>query len=145
LISCCIKNFSPRLISYILYIHTFFVPFVFYISFPSPNNLITKTKNKYKVHQTLRFPYNVVDKLPKLSNDIKCEIRSSCPSIITDGSHPFQCYWVNFQSNYLEVIVDAHFRTKPVGDAYYENRQRCLQAIDRAVKMNDIPSYSGSG
>jgi hypothetical protein len=98
-----------------------------------------------KVRQTLRFPYNVVDKLPKLSNDIKCEIRSSCPSIITDGSHPFQCYWVNFQSTYLEVIVDAHFRTKPVGDVYYENRQRCLQAIDRAIKMNDIPSYSGSG
>ncbi|OEU17038.1 hypothetical protein FRACYDRAFT_185003, partial [Fragilariopsis cylindrus CCMP1102] len=117
---------------------------------PNTELLTSQTSNLSRVqtcqvHQTLRFPYNVVDKLPKLSNDIKCEIRSSCPSIITDGSHPFQCYWVNFQSNYLEVIVDAHFRTKPVGDVYYENRQRCLQAIDRAVKMNDIPSYSGSG
>ena len=101
---------------------------------------------KLQVHQTLRLPYNVVDKLTKLSHDIKCEIRMSCPSVITDGSHPFRCYWINFQSNYLEVIVDAHFRIKPVGDeAYYENRQRCLQAIDRAIQMNNIPSYSGSG
>ena len=96
------------------------------------------------VHQTLRFPYSAVDKLPKLSHDIKCEIRSACPSIITDGSRPFQCYWVNFQSNHLEVFVDAHFRIPPVGDAYYENRQRCLQAIDRAIQKNEIASYSGS-
>jgi len=99
-----------------------------------------------QVHQTLRLPYNAVSKVTQLSHDIKCEIRQSCPSVITDGSHPFRCYWINFQTNYLEVIVDAHFRIQPVGDeTYYDNRQQCLQAIDRAMQRNNIPNYSGSG
>ena len=37
-----------------------------------------------------------------------------------------------------EVVVDAHFRIRPIGDAYYENRQRVLFAIHRAVAMNEV-------
>mmetsp|Transcript_11686 Transcript_11686/g.27999 ORF Transcript_11686/g.27999 Transcript_11686/m.27999 type:complete len:516 (-) Transcript_11686:987-2534(-) len=91
-----------------------------------------------QVHQTLKFKSTDVSKLPKLLHDIKCEIRSSCPTVITDGSRPFRCYWTNFQSSSLEVVIDAHFRIRPVGDAYFENRQRVLFAIDRAVKMNEV-------
>jgi hypothetical protein len=82
--------------------------------------------------------FSDVEKLAKLAHDIKCEIRSTCPSVITDGSRPFRCFWTNFQPDYLEVVVDAHFRIKPVGDAYWDNRQRVLQAIDRAVKYNEL-------
>ena len=99
----------------------------------------------FPVSQTLRFPYSAMDKLTKLSHDIKAEIRTACPAIITDGSRPFRCYWTNFQKDYLEVMVNAHFRIPPVGDAYYENRQRCLLAIDRAIRRNEIESYSGAG
>ena len=42
-------------------------------------------------------------------------------------------------------MVNAHFRIPPVGDAYYENRQQCLQAIDRAIRRNEIEDYSGDG
>jgi len=99
--------------------------------------------NTCQVRQTLRFEYKYMDKLPKLSQDIKSEIRSACSSIITDGSHPFRCYWINFGSKDLEVFVNAHFRIPPVGDAYYENRQLCLQAIDRAIRKNEIDKYTG--
>lgn len=34
--------------------------------------------------------------------------------------------------------MDAHFRIRPVGDGYFENRQRVLLAIDRAVKENEM-------
>jgi hypothetical protein len=74
-------------------------------------------------------------------HDIKREIRGSCPSVITDGTRPFRCYWTKFQSNYLEVIVDAHFRIRPIGDAYFENQQRALLAIDRAVRGNELMYY----
>lgn len=84
-----------------------------------------------------------MDKLNKLSHDMKAEIRTACPAIITDGSRPFQCYWTNFGKDCLEVMVNAHFRIPPVGDAYYENRQRCLLAIDRAIRRNEIEGYSG--
>lgn len=55
-----------------------------------------------------------------------------------DGSRPFRCYWTSFQADHLEVMLDAHFRIKPVGDAYHENRQQVLQAIHRAVKKNNV-------
>ena len=95
------------------------------------------------MHQRLKFPYSVLEKIPKLTQDIKAEIRTACPSIITDGSHPFRCYWDNYGKDGLEVFVNAHFRIPPVGDAYYENRQECLLAIDRAVRKNGIEEYSG--
>ena len=91
-----------------------------------------------QVKQVLRFPYSDSDKLPQLLQDIKTEIRTHCPSIITDGSRPFRCLWTNFEKGHLEVVVDAHFRIKPVGDAYHENRQRVLLAIDRAVRKNNM-------
>jgi small-conductance mechanosensitive channel len=91
-----------------------------------------------QVTQILRFPYSDSEKLPQLLKDIKTEIRANCPAIITDGSRPFRCYWTGYNSDHLEVMVDAHFRIKPVGDVYYENRQRVLQAIDRAVKKSKM-------
>jgi small-conductance mechanosensitive channel len=96
-----------------------------------------------QVTQILRFPYPDSEKLPQLLQDIKTEIRAHCPAIITDGSRPFRCYWTGYNSDHLEVMVDAHFRIKPVGDAYYENRQRVLQAIDRAVKKNNMAFHTG--
>ena len=96
------------------------------------------------VAQTLQLPYSTIDQLPKIFDDIKAEIQKSCPTIITDGSHPFQCYWVNFGKDHVEVRVNVHFRISPVGDRYYENRQECLMAIDRAIRNNEIEKYSGS-
>ena len=116
-----------------------------------PNTELVKSKlaNLSRVHtcqvsQTLQLPYSTIDNLQKVLDDIKAEIRASCPSVITDGSHPFQCYWVNFGKDILEIKVNAHFRIPPVGDAYYENRQQCLMAIDRAIRGNGIEKYSGS-
>jgi small-conductance mechanosensitive channel len=96
-----------------------------------------------QVTQILRFSYPDSEKLPQLLQDIKTEIRAHCPSIITDGSRPFRCHWTGYNSDHLEVMVDAHFRIKPIGDVYYENRQRVLQAIDRAVKKNNMEFYTG--
>lgn len=55
-----------------------------------------------------------------------------------DGSRPFRCYWTDYGDNCLKVVVDAHFQIKPVGEAYHENRQRVLVAIDQAVKKNSL-------
>ena len=94
--------------------------------------------NQSHVKQILRFHYNDVDKLPLLFDSIKREIRKAAPSVITDGSRPFRCFWTNFEKNHLEVTVEAYFRVKPIGDAYWENKQSVLQAINRAVKMNQM-------
>ena len=93
---------------------------------------------KCQVVQSLRFSYADVEKLPKLCNDIKKEIKLNCPQLIVDGTRPFRVYWRGYESGHLEVKVDTHFNIRPIGDAYYENRERVLQAIYRSVKKNDI-------
>jgi small-conductance mechanosensitive channel len=91
-----------------------------------------------QVKQVLKFPFSDVEKLPALSMDIKSEIRRACPHVITDGSRPFRCFWTNIGSDHLEVTVEAYFRIQPIGDVYWENRQRVLQAIHQAVKRNNM-------
>ena len=96
-----------------------------------------------QVEQTLRFKYSDLDKLPNLLKSIKEEIKIACPAVITDGSRPFRAHWVDYGEDYLEVQVVAHFRIKPIGDEYWENRQRFLQAIDKAVKKNAVSFVAG--
>ena len=92
---------------------------------------------KCQVEQILRLEYKDVDKLEQLCKDIKTEIIASCgTSLITDGTRPFRAHWSAFEEDHLEVTVDAHFHIPPVGDLYWENRQKVLQAINRAVEKN---------
>ena len=90
------------------------------------------------VKQTLRFKYSDADKLPKLTQDIKDEIRTACPAVIDDGSRPFRVFWCNYDRTGLEVSIDVSFRIKLLSDEYHENRQNMLIAIRNAVKKNDM-------
>lgn len=94
--------------------------------------------NLCQVKQKLVFSYNDLEKLPQLLQDIKSEIRASCPAVVTDGSRPFRSVLVSIESSKLEVFIEAHFRIKPVGDSFYENQQQMLHSIHRAVEKNNM-------
>ncbi len=87
-----------------------------------------------QVKQTLRFDYSDVHRIQEVVTAIKEEIKSSCPEVITDGSHPFRVFWSNFEADHLEVSVDCRLRCPPIGDRYFETRQKILVAIARAAK-----------
>ena len=72
--------------------------------------------------------------MPELMRAIKEEIRKSCPTLIDDGSRPFRSHWRDFSESWLEVVVDAHFNTRPTGDVYYDLRQDVLVAIATAAE-----------
>jgi small-conductance mechanosensitive channel len=91
-----------------------------------------------QIKQTLRFSYKDVDKLSKVCDDIKAEIRKACPELITDGTRAFRCHWIGYEEDHLSVMVQAHFRIRPLGSEYWVNRQRVLEAISRAVEKNDV-------
>ncbi len=91
-----------------------------------------------QVKQTLRFDYSDVHRIPDLVNAIKEEIRSSCPEVVTDGSHPFRVVWTNFEADHLEISVDCRLRCPPIGDRYFDTRQKILVAIARAVKKMEF-------
>lgn len=91
---------------------------------------------KCQVRQVLRIDYKDVKKIPKLCDDIKSEIRAACPALIDDGSRPFRAHWVGYEDLSLNVVVDAHFAVRPLGDSYWDNRQKVLEAINRAVEKN---------
>ena len=90
------------------------------------------------VKQSLAISYDDVTKLPPLIEDIKKEIRSSCPTLIDDGSRSFQVFFTEFKEDSLEVVVTAHFRTKPFSEAFWETKQEVLLAIQRAMKKNHV-------
>jgi small-conductance mechanosensitive channel len=109
------------------------------VSIPNADMLQRQVSNLSRVRfcqvkQILHFKTKDAGKLPVLFDAIKQEIRLACPALITDGSRPFRVYWTDYIDENLAVMVDTHFRLKPIGDEYWENRQRVLQAIDRAVK-----------
>ena len=88
---------------------------------------------KCRVLQTLRFKYEDAEKLPKISEDILEEIKKDCPEAITDGSSPWRVVWTDFKEDYLSVRVDTHYNLPPTGQIYWENRQKVMHAIYRAV------------
>eukprot|EP00956_Cyclotella_meneghiniana_P027050 scaffold59883_cov66-Cyclotella_meneghiniana.AAC.3 len=91
-----------------------------------------------QVKQTLRISYNSASKIPTLLQNIKEEIQKSCPKLITDGSRSFRAHWENFEADHLQVVVDTHFMITPSGNEYYENKQKVLEAIYRAVKNTGV-------
>jgi len=114
------------------------------VSIPNADLAKQHVSNLSRVHysrvkQTLKFKHTEARKLPSLLKSIKEEIRLACPDVVADGSRPFRAVWTNYlPDGSLEVVVDAHFAIRPVGDAYWDNRQRCLQAINRAVAINQV-------
>lgn len=90
--------------------------------------------------QKLRFKYDddSFEKLPELLDDIRNEIAATCPTLIKDGSRPLRLHMTNFMGDHIEVVIDTHYRIKPVGSAYWDNRQQVLMAIGRAVKRSNL-------
>jgi small-conductance mechanosensitive channel len=87
-----------------------------------------------QVRQVLRFRYRDAAILPTLLPAIRDEIIASCPKTVTDGRRPCRVVWTDYCDSHLEVVVDVHFDgIKPIGDAYWSNRQEVLLAIHRAV------------
>lgn len=110
-----------------------------------PNRLLSNQKvsnvsrvTQSQVKQTLRFHYDDADEVPALLESIREEIKKSCPRLITDSSRPFRVFWTNINEDHLEVMVDTHFKIAPIGDAYWQNRQAVLMAIQRAVKKHNV-------
>ena len=95
---------------------------------------LSRAAPKSQVKQTLRFSYKDVKLMPLLMSEIKEQITESCPTLIVDGSRPFRAHWRDFSESWLEVVVDAHFDTRPTGDVYYDLRQDVLVAIARAAE-----------
>ena len=110
-----------------------------------PNSLLASQKvsnlsrvKMSQVTQTLRFHYDDADEIPALLETIRSEIKTNCNRLITDGSRPFRVFWTNYNEDHLEVMVDTHHYIPPIGDAYWFNRQKTLEAINRAVKKHGL-------
>jgi small-conductance mechanosensitive channel len=96
-----------------------------------------------RVRQTLRFPYDAVDKLDVVLPDILEEIKASCPKVISDGTAALRAVWTDYKEDHIRIMVEAHFNLPPLGSVYWNNRHVCLQAIHRACKKHDIQLVVG--
>lgn len=115
------------------------------IAMKIPNSQLTNTRvsnlsriERSRVFQILRFGYSDLPKLPKLLDDIKSEIRISCPKLITDGSKPFQVILTAYEADHIQATVNCHFNIPPATGEFAENRQEVLLAISRALEKNGV-------
>ena len=92
------------------------------------------------VRQTLRFKYADLDKIPKLTEDIKREMLRKCGEkiVVTDGSKPFRVNLNEFKADHVEVSVLVHLQAPPGSEKYFDNRQAVLEAIAAAAKHNQM-------
>jgi small-conductance mechanosensitive channel len=101
------------------------------------------------VKQAVAIAYNDVDKLPTLMDDIKTEIRRSCPTLVDDGSRAFAVFFTDYKDSSVTVSVSAYFRTRPFSEEYQVVKQDVLMAIRRATTKNNVSfsyvSWSQSG
>jgi hypothetical protein len=112
------------------------------VSIPNADLLKERLSNLSRVRhsqvkQILRLRYEDVDKIPALINQIKHEIKRTCPSVIADGSRPFRVHWTAMNQDHCEITVDTRHLIKPVGDAYLDNKQGVLSAIYSALKRHN--------
>ena len=89
-----------------------------------------------QVLQTLRFQYADIQRAPDILNDIKNEIKESCPDLIADGSKPFRAVLSSYEPDHIRTEVNCHFNIPPGSQQYVENREKVLLAIARAMDRN---------
>ena len=87
-----------------------------------------------QVSQELKIPNKGHAKIKQLLEDIRKEIRSSCPLLIDDSSEPFRVHWTDLDGDKAVISIESHYRIPRLGNAYWENRQEVLTAISRAVE-----------
>ena len=91
-----------------------------------------------QVKQTLRFQYKDMYGLKQILNQIKKEIKASCPTLITDGSRSFSVVMTDYKEDHIAVSVDTHHTVRPNCAEYDEMRQEVLEAIARVMKWNNV-------
>jgi hypothetical protein len=112
------------------------------VSIPNTDLLKERVSNLSRVRfsqvkQILRLRYEDVEKIPALIEQIKKEIQRACPYVVVDGSRPFRVHWTSMNHDHCEITIDTRHHIKPVGDAYYDNRQNLLTAIYAALKRHN--------
>jgi len=110
-----------------------------------PNSQLTSQRvsnlsliKRSRVFQSLRFKYSDLDKLPRVLDDIKDQIRQSCPELIVDGSKPFQAILTAYEADHISAVVNCHFEIPLASGKFAENRQQVLLAIARALEKNSV-------
>lgn len=89
-----------------------------------------------QVKETIRLRYEDADRVEACSAAILEEIKANCPKAITDGTKPFRAFWVGYEADHLKMMIDTHHNIKPLGQAYWANKQKVMQAIQRGVKKS---------
>lgn len=110
-----------------------------------PNGQLTTARvsnlsrsKRSRVVQNLRFKYEDLEKLPAVLEEIKQEIRLSCPKTVTDGSAAFYAFLDEYKADHIAALVIANFDIPPRCLEYKLNRQECLLAIARAMKKHGV-------
>mgnify|MGYP000101639924 CR=1 FL=1 len=110
-----------------------------------PNGQLTTARvanlsrvSRSRIVQNIRFKYSDLPKLETVLEDIKTEIKASCPKVITDGSAAFFAVLEEYKSDHVSGLIIANFEIKPRTLEFIDNRQHFMVAVARAMKKNHV-------
>lgn len=82
----------------------------------------------------LRFQHSDIDRITEICEEIKEEIKASCPKIVKDGSRPLRVSWADVGDDHISVVINTSYEIRPSSAAYWANREVVLLAVARAMK-----------
>lgn len=98
-------------------------------------SVVNMTRNKRsQVKQTLRFQYKDLDIVDDMINDIKLEVKATCPKLITDGSRSFRVFIYSFEPDHIAVVLNTHYDIRPRSNEHYKTRHDVCKAVARVMK-----------
>lgn len=84
-----------------------------------------------QVSQTLSLPNHGSIKIESLLQDLRTEIRESCPKL--NAQEPFRVSLTDLSGDTIIISIESHFHIPRLSEEYWENRQAVLMAVNRAV------------
>ena len=90
-----------------------------------------------QVKQILRFQYKDLEKVPKVLIEIKDELRTSCPKIVTEGAI-YRAVITSYEPDHVQATVNVHFDIPAETEASNRNRQEALLTMARVMDKHGM-------
>lgn len=85
----------------------------------------------------MRFQYKDLDQVPKVLQDIKEELKTSCPKIVTEGA-VYRAVITSYEPDHVQATVNVHFDIPAETEAASRNRQEALLTMARVMDKHGV-------
>lgn len=90
-----------------------------------------------QVKQILRFEYSDLNKIPVILQDIKEQVKVSCPKLVCEGAI-YRAVITSFEADHVQAVLHFHFDIPAETEASNQNQQQVLLVIARGMDEHGV-------